>query len=113
MIIYEIINQHSFDCLNNIKDNNEIYDKSIKELTIFKDKCFEKLNNYNEYNRSEMKKFISDLYNLEKYNFHIFYYSLIQIMKVIFLLRLCFYNKLLIAVQILKDDDRLHLTSNF
>ena len=67
--IYEIINQHSPECLNNTKDNNEINEKPIKELTIFKDKCFEKLNNFKEYNRTEMKKSISDLYNSDKYNF--------------------------------------------
>ena len=67
--IYEIINQHSLECNNNIKDNKELYDKPIKELTIYKNKCFEQLNNFKEYNRAEMKKSMSDLYNMDKYNF--------------------------------------------
>ena len=67
--IYEFINNHSDACLNIKHENNKNEEKPVKELLSFKEKCFEILNNFNEYNRTEMKKAMAEKYNLENYDF--------------------------------------------
>ena len=67
--IYEFINIHSDACLNIKHENNKNEEKPVKELLSFKEKCFEILNNFNEYNRREMKKAMAEKYNLENYDF--------------------------------------------
>ena len=47
--------------------NNE--EKPFKELISFKTKSFEILNNFDEYNRTKVRKAMAEIYNFENYNF--------------------------------------------
>ena len=67
--IYEFINSHSEECINIKKDILYNEEKPLNDLISFKEKCFEILNNFDEYNRTKMKQTMAEEYNLVKYNF--------------------------------------------